>query len=263
MHKRVFLHNYIWLTLINVSKWTYDNKFQCREDNAYVTLMGKLFEKDIPFGMINFNYDLLLDFAYKDIFRLSFHSIDDYLNNNYIKPHGSVNWLLNRRDDDRMMNVYTEHNMDTRVRLSTAIQLMFKDSPIPIEGLLVKDPDHRDLYVVDDLLRAFDSQYFYPLIFLPLTSKAYSSISGFENKVMATGSELLMQASEIYLIGYRANDDIIKEMLSKARPETKLHVVGVGSAKEIMHRVLGLVNNLKEGEIYDKGFYRFAYDVAL
>ena len=67
---------YIWLVLIKVSEWNYENKFQSRETNAYQELMNKLFKKDESFGLINFNYDLLLDYAYKDQFGLAFNSID-------------------------------------------------------------------------------------------------------------------------------------------------------------------------------------------
>ncbi|KKR16435.1 MAG: hypothetical protein A3D82_01725 [Candidatus Levybacteria bacterium RIFCSPHIGHO2_02_FULL_40_29] len=254
---------YIWITLVNVSKWTYENERQSREDNGYQVLMSKLLVKDEPFGLISFNYDLILDYAYKDVFRLAFHSIDDYLNNNYVKPHGSVNWLLAKRSDDLSIDLEQEHNMDTRVRLDTAIKLMFRDSPIPIIGLHVKDPDHRDIYTLDDLLRSFKSQYFYPLIFLPLTSKDYTSVHGFEEKILAKGNQLVSEANEIYLIGYKANDDIIKSMLKNAPDGTILNVVGNKSASDIMKKVLAWGTNIKEGKVFDAGFYRFVSDTSL
>lgn len=253
---------YIWLLLINVSKWTYENQYKNRENNSYLVLMNKLLTKDEPFGLINFNYDLLLDFAYKDSHKLIFNNLDDYLNNNYVKPHGSVNWLLSKRTDDRDIDLNHEHNMDTRIRLDTAINLMFKDSPIPIEGVIVRDPNHRDLYTVDDILRSFGRQYFYPLMFLPLTSKEYSSISGFENKIMKKGRELLSESSEIYLIGYRANDEIIKNILALTPEGTKLNVVGNTSANSIMDNVLGWERKLVRGTVYQQGFHRFVYDIT-
>lgn len=253
---------YIWLILINASKWTYENQHQNREDNAYVTLMYKILNLDEEFGLINFNYDLLLDYAYKDVFRLTFHRVEDYLNNNYVKPHGSVNWLLSKRDDDLVIDLDHEHNMDTRVRLDTAIKLMYRDVPIPMNGLLVKEPNHRDLYTIDDLLRSFSRQYFYPLIFLPLTSKVYSSIAGFEDAIIKKGNQLMSKATEIYLIGYRANDSVIKEMLQNIQSaQVVLNVVGMkSSAEEIMQRVLGMHKNLRRGKVFDKGFYNYAYD---
>lgn len=254
---------YVWLVLINVSKWNYENTFQSRETNAYQELMRKLFDKDEPFGLINFNYDLLLDYAYKDQFRLAFNSIDDYLDANYVKPHGSVNWFLSKRAGDVSIDLTKEHNLDTRSRLDTAISLMFKDSPIPIEGLQVKEPDHRDIYTIDDLLRSFDNQYFYPLIFLPLTSKAYSSISGFEDKIISKGKEMMSSAREIFLIGYRANDVLIEEMLKNVSHGTKVHVIGKKSAAEIMERVLKMNPNLEKGTISEDGFYHFAFSNLL
>lgn len=254
---------YVWVLLVSVSKWNYENQFQNRETNAYQELMSKLRHKDEPFGIINFNYDLLLDYAYKDQFRLAFNNIDDYLENNYVKPHGSINWLLSKRKDDLSIDLGKEHNLDTRSRLDTAINLMFKDLPISITGLQVKEPDHRDIYTIDDLLRSFGGQYFYPLIFLPLTSKAYSSIEGFEEKIISKGKDLMKTADEIYLIGYRANDELIREMLKLAKPNTKLHVIGKGSAAEIRDKVLKLNRNIVEGETSDEGFYHFAYNAKI
>jgi hypothetical protein len=254
---------YIWLVLCNVSRWAYENQFQCRETNAYEELLNKIKAKDIAFGLINFNYDLLLDYAVKDVFKFTFHGIDDYLNHNYVKPHGSINWLLNPRSSDEKIDLTHEHSMDTRVRLDTASSLIYKDEEIPMSGLLVKEPDHRDLYTIDDLLRSFDRQYFYPLLFLPLSTKSYSSISGFEDKIIAKGKSLIESATEIFLIGYRANDSIIQEMLKNVTHETKVHVVGLDSADDILERVLGYNSNLIRGNTYKNGFHHFAYNIKI
>ena len=255
---------YIWLVLRNVTSWTYNNSGNSRDSNTYLALMNKLLARQEQFGLINFNYDLLLDFAYKDVYRITFHDLDDYLNRNYVKPHGSINWLLEKREDDRPINLTREYHMDTRVRLDTAINLMFRDAPIPVTGLIVKEPNHRDLYLeIDDLFRVFREQYFYPLIFLPLTAKVYSSISGFEEKILEKGRELMAKATDVYLIGYRANDDLIKDMLSKAPKDTKVHVIGLNSAEGIMNNVLKWAKNLKKGEVSTQGFRRFVYDTTL
>ncbi|HLY25991.1 MAG TPA: hypothetical protein VKQ72_06605, partial [Aggregatilineales bacterium] len=44
---------YIWELLREVSE-------TCSHEDAYITLMNKLKDKSIPFGLINFNYDVLL-----------------------------------------------------------------------------------------------------------------------------------------------------------------------------------------------------------
>ena len=252
---------YIWLVLCNVSKWMYKNEYQSRDSNAYEELLTRIKVSDSPFGLVNFNYDLLLDYALKDVFKITLHGIDDYLQHSYVKPHGSVNWLLTKRETDSVIDRTHEHNMDTRVRLDTASSLIYKDEQIPMSGLLVKEPDHRDLYTIDDLLRSFESQYFYPLIFLPLTLKSYSSISGFEDKIIAKGKSLVEEASEIYLIGYKANDSIIQEMMGGLTRKTRINVVGLSSVGAIMEKVLTFNSNLVKGELYDQGFHHFAYNV--
>ena len=257
---------YIWLILCSVSKWTHDNKNQNRETNSYEELMNKILEIDEAFGLLSFNYDLILDYAIKDVFNVTFHSLEDYLNINYVKLHGSINWLLNKRESDPEIELENEYHMDTKVRLDTISNLIYQDNPIPLEGLLVKDPDHRDLDSIDDLLRSFKQQYFYPLIFLPLTSKAYSSIEGFEEQILKKGKELLSASDEIYLIGYSAGDSLIRDMLMGITSLKKIHIVGnsTESSKEIMERVLSWnPSKLEQGEIFPTGFHDFAYSVKL
>ncbi|MDZ7587440.1 MAG: hypothetical protein U0946_06820, partial [Patescibacteria group bacterium] len=75
---------YIWQVLSNISKWTRDNKFQSRETNSYEELLNKINKSEVEFGLINFNYDLILDYAFKDVFKVTLQGLDDYLNNNYV-----------------------------------------------------------------------------------------------------------------------------------------------------------------------------------
>lgn len=254
---------YIWLVLSNVSVWSKNNKFKSRETNSYEELLNRINQSQKPFTLINFNYDLILDYAVKDVFKVTFQGLDDYLNNNYIKPHGSINWLLGKRVNDKQIDIDHEYHMDTKVRLDMAINQMYAKNPLSLDGILVKEPDHRDLETIDDLLRSFKKQYFYPLIFLPLTSKNYSSIAGFEDKVISKAKTNIESAEEIFLIGYRANDSIIKDLLKVIKRKTFLHVVGISSADEIMERVLGYNLNLVRGKTFHEGFHDFAYSTDL
>jgi len=253
---------YIWYLLINVSKWTCNNKGESRNRSEYLFLMKNLRKMDCAFGLINFNYDLLLDYACIDTFKITFQNIDDYLAFNYVKPHGSINWLLKKREVEPNIDRH-ELDVNTKVRLNTAINRMYSGDPIPINSVVVKEPDHRDLYTLDNLIYSFNQQYFYPLIFLPLTAKAYSSIAGFEEKIVGKANSLLEEASEIYLIGYNANDSLIKDMLKNAPQGTKLHVVGKSSTVEIMERMLAILPNLVRGNCHSNGFHDFVFNVVL
>src|SRR5260370_35432486 len=85
---------YIWQLLQAVSSQTYNSS------NAYALLMEKLRISDQPFGLISFNYDTLLDRAVIDVFDETLTSFDDYNNFPFVKPHGSVNWILGKRASD-------------------------------------------------------------------------------------------------------------------------------------------------------------------
>jgi len=91
---------------------------------------------------------------------------------------------------------------------------------------------------------------------MPLTTKLYPTFEGFSKRVMDGGKNLIGQADDIYLIGYRAADEIIRDMFKNVRPETQLHVVGTGSAGQIMDEVLEW-SKIKRGEVHSEGFAKF------
>lgn len=242
---------YIWRLLLGVSS-------EYRESsNGYYTFLSKLRSKDEPFSIISFNYDTLLERAIKDTFHLTFDSLDDYINFKLIKPHGSINWFLQKRENDRQIS-NLEMSQNNLFRYDTASRLMFNGTPISMENLEIIDPIHLDLRN-DNLISSnrFKGQYFYPLVFLPLTAKAYSAVDGFYHRVVDTGKELLAEAKEIYLIGYRAADDVTKYMFENVQPDTPLHVVTLGDAEKIYDSVTKWCPQLKKGDMITSGFQVF------
>lgn len=239
---------YIWKTLLAVSE-KYD------ENGAYRRLLNKLKTNSEEFGLVNFNYDLLLDYAAKDVYGITLNSIEDYLEFDYIKPHGSVNWFLGKRKNDPALG--SETSMDTSLRFDQASRLMFGDENLTFTGVTIIDPNHRDLYNVDSIIHRFGNQYFYPVVLLPLTVKGYDSIAGFSNSVIEKGKELLSKADEIFLIGYRAQDEIIKNLLENAKTDAGLIVVSPNNPDEISKRVLSFKPNLNAKGIIKIGFSEF------
>src|SRR5262249_42367525 len=98
--------------------------------------------------------------------------------------------------------------------------------------------------------------YFYPLVLIPLAKKLYPHFTGFMPKLLETGKALIQHSDEIYLIGYRAKDEIIQELFANVSADSTLHVVGVQDASDIMREVLEWAK-LKEGTIYKNGFESF------
>lgn len=246
---------YVWNLCQRISN-TYGTK------NGYVTLLGKLKQYDEPFGMISFNYDTLLDRAIQEVYGREMSDFADYRSMNYVKPHGSVNWILLGRPDE--MVTKSEGIFDVGTRIDTAIAKMYNGDSFQLVRARVYNPRHKDLNLFDNLVVAHNRQHFYPLLFIPLTSKLYSTVGGFADDVIKRGRFLLGEAQEIYLVGYRAQDEIIKEMFTSiatpkaGQKKTKLHVVGISDSEQIMGDALKLSENLDRGNIYSDGFMTFA-----
>src|SRR5213592_1437731 len=96
---------------------------------------------------------------------------------------------------------------------------IFNGGPLNFGNVQVLYPDDPELSVVQYISSKFDSQYFYPLILLPLTVKQYDFLANFNDKIISKGKEILSTAGEIYLIGYRAADDVIRDMFKEVKSE--------------------------------------------
>lgn len=222
---------FLWTLFINISK-SYDTS------NAYGKLLEKL--QSIDCGFINFNYDTLLDKAMHDEFSVTFDSLKPYIQENYIKPHGSINWFCGNRSSDP-----SRDSGDNRIKLQYSRNYMFNGGPLDTEKIYAINPQDNQR-----LEHSFFNDY--PLIFLPVTEKQFDWVRGFKEKIVDNGKNLLRQAEEIFLIGYRAHDDLIHLMLKHAPENTPLHIVGneKDNVVEIMDRVLKKSSNLKEGKQY-------------
>lgn len=241
---------YLWNVLNSISK-TYPMA------QGYSELLQMLYTDDEDFGLVSFNYDTLLDQSYQDVFMNPLASINDYLASNIVKLHGSVNWFLLGRDEDPPLGI-GEHNYDTAVRLRQITERMFNGSPINFDKLQILDPKHNKLKNLPELMEHFHSGCLYPLLFIPLTGKLYEIVSGFADKITAKAEELFRSADDIFLIGYRANDDLIHKLLLQAKPDTNLHVIGKGeSAQQISTQVLSMHKNLTAGTVDPSGFRSF------
>jgi len=224
--------------------------------------MNKIF-KDEDYGFINFNYDTFLDKAIKDTYGKHFSSLEDYFSFDYIKPHGSVNWLMGHRVNEGSISFPGSFSMETRY--SMASNKMFAGGAIPYEHIRVfdpKDPNIDNPFLISIINSDFGGRFFYPLVFIPLTSKLYSSVADFNDRIISKGNEIMEKASEVYLIGYSASDQIIREMLHHVPKGTKLHAIGRESAKKIL---LGLVDefegHLAPGDASTEGFTNYVSEM--
>ncbi|KKR87460.1 MAG: hypothetical protein UU34_C0004G0001, partial [Candidatus Curtissbacteria bacterium GW2011_GWA1_41_11] len=204
---------------------------------------------------VNFNYDTLFEKAYSAVFHKNFTNLDDYINENIIKPHGSINWILNKRKTDQEV----PSSRDTRLKIDLSMRNFYINGKISMENSQFLDPNLE--YLRDnDIARAWESLslgIMYPLIFLPISKKDFTHIETFSEKVIEKGREIMGRADEIYIIGYRARDYVIRDLIMYAPSGCVLNVISESHAKEISEYVLSWAGQLKRGTSLNGGFSAF------
>ena len=246
---------YLWELFRNVSA-TYDT------NNAYGRLLAKLVEQDEKFGFISFNYDTLLDRAVVDKLSTTLTSLEAYVNTPLVKPHGSVNWFFQQRGNDPKPGRH--YDRDDEAWLRQASGLMFNGDRFSITGARVMDPTHKDVNSLVNLREVFQKHnYFYPLILMPVTTKWYDFIDGFDDTLLSAGKKLISDASEVYVIGYSANDEVLAEMLRSLSRGSPVHVVGPNQPNKVLKRICRGNPNLKAGRALKMGFDKFVVDYEI
>jgi hypothetical protein len=229
---------YLWFLFQDISS-KYD------ADNSYRFFINELYSAEESFGSISFNYDTLLDKALYEVYGAELYgSLDNYIKYRYIKPHGSVNWFVG-------LNIPAPSN-ETTLMVDAIIRAMFDPSKLN-NTLHVYNPS--DSILDATVLRNMVC----PLLLMPLTSKLYDYFNDFYTRMLTAGKELLSKATEIYLIGYRAKDAIIRDLFTEVPSGTILHVVGTNSASMIMDDVLSWATNLRPESTYCNGFAHFCH----
>jgi hypothetical protein len=242
---------YIWQLLREVSE-TYT------EENLYAELLRKIYREDEEFSLLSFNYDTLLDRAFdRNFFPLN--TSHDYDRARLIKPHGSVNWYVRGRRSDNVA-IHELSSLDIYAREAAAH--MFQGDSIDSRAPFVLNPFHRSTVKYGDVLNhpaQGAGRIHYPLVLVPLTTKLYPLLGGFYNKAVTDARHWISNADDVYLIGYRANDDIIKEMCRTLRVGVRLHVVSTtpDSAARIMADVRSWQPTFHEGDAMGGGFETF------
>lgn len=243
---------YIWHMFLAISTTP-------ARETQYDRLLRQLLARDEPFGLISFNYDTMLDQVVQDMLGWDLTTLESYHRAKLVKPHGSVNWLFFRRGTDPRIETDREGNVvDYAARYQLASGRMF-GQPLSDNGgdIYVIPPSHRAMRRADSVYRWVDNFHFYPLLMLPLLTKAEGTLSTWVPAMpIKWAQELLREADDIYVVGYRARDETFRDMVSAAKDGARLHVVGRSrdSAQEVTDRVLGLSSTLTSGIIYDAGF---------
>lgn len=244
---------YLWWTMVQVST-TYSDA------NGYHKFLQKLGEVDDKdeCAFVNFNYDLLLDKALNDVYGYSLAGrLDSYTNYNYLKPHGSVNWFVDKRETDRNISRRDLYG-GYEILLNRMASNMFTGEHIS-KQLTVLDPFNSNLYSLTSFFQFVfaNGEYGFPVVLLPLSAKMYDLIDGFMERMRLEFVRIFGQATDVYVIGYRASDELFSEMTQSIPPNTKLHVVGRETADTIQEKILSTNSNFIKGGVYSNGFMSF------
>lgn len=196
--------------------------------DLYRQLLVKLHEEGENFvehAYINFNYDTLFDIAYDDIWGSTLVDLDSYTSQNILKPHGSINWFAQKRNNDG--GIPSKHNdNDEKNRYLVASKNLFNGSPLLLN-------DYRSYNPKSTLLKSpmfinsedFHGDYFQPLIFLPLLEKMLEHIPELTQKIEQAAREILPKVDEVYLVGYQANDNLIHDWIDKYFSRATINVI--------------------------------------
>lgn len=240
---------YLWRLLQRVS-----DTYQGANGNTYYRLMRKLIDSDEDFALISFNYDTFLDRAVKEVHGATLESVDSYLNVPLIKPHGSVNWLLERDSDS---GYRAEEKPDDAAWLARASARMFNGGEFNVKDWTVVDPTHMALREISEL-RQTRRRYFYPLLFMPVTTKWNETVVGFHSTMIERAQQEISDASAVYVVGYSASDDVFAQIVDSARAGTSLYVVGHGDGvDQIADRIVKKHSQLHLEKAHPVGFQDF------
>jgi hypothetical protein len=227
------------------------------EQNEYRKLIESLNRDEVDYGFISFNYDTFLDQALINANGGAVLStLKDYYKEKLVKPHGSVNWFLTKRSHDRIVErIYDD---DIQARFNLMCSQMYDGILFNMEHFISVGPSHHDMQSVKSLINErFEYQYFYPLIFVPMTSKLTNFVESFYLESISQARKLAESAEEIYIIGYKAKDEAIKKVLPYAQEGTTLHVISNTNAEKISSEILKWAPNLRQGSMLNGGFAEF------
>lgn len=245
---------YVWWLMVKVSTtYTESNGY-----HAFLQKLARIDDKDEK-AFVNFNYDLLLDKALSRLYGYNLSSaIENYTTYNYLKPHGSVNWFVNKRSSDLRIPQEDSGWNQREILLNRIASNMFRGETME-KQLKILDPANIHLYNLGEFFTHIytNGEYGFPLVLLPLSTKMDDLIDGFMDRMRAEFNRIFGPATDIYVIGYRANDTLFHEMVSHVGQDTRLHVVGRDTAKEIQTEILSANPKLKAGDVFSAGFMDF------
>ncbi len=203
-----------------------------------------------------FNYDTILDNSLSEVFDLKFSSMTDYTDYSnpflFFKFHGSVNWgwkfkseEINKQKLDYLSrHLYNEGYdlADINFSLLGTYKENIVENSWGLEMSLNKNGIGRMTLNKDNIEIMNSIDRFYPALLLPYRDKD-EFVMPYEhhNKLEFT----LKEVEELYLIGWKGNEDTFNRLMEKVSPKLKKIIIVNPEEKN-----QGVTNNLIKYKCY-------------
>jgi hypothetical protein len=246
-----YLHNLFFVKSTKAKKSSYSN-YQTL-GNAIQDWSAEDKNDKSRIAIVNYNYDLLMDYALRASFDINFDSIEKYVDARtnsfaYFRPHGACNWV--RRFSPHFhkeigttsgqLTSIEEFIREIHKRKYTSAQI-FKmlessiDIAVPEEHQLLQPLSTSTVRPSDIVM---SSMPYYPHLLIPHSKK--------DNFLMPNGHvgllrTALSQVDEILVIGWKGEEDgILKLMREECKKPIKVTIVGRYEEDYEVHDVPGL-----------------------
>jgi hypothetical protein len=226
-------HNYAPMSAVNTN---------------YVALVRYIKEHELNnVDLISFNYDLLLDNAYRKVFNRKFNNIHDYISGpvKLFKVHGSVNWgYLESAWDIPNVNNAESSAFSTIFYKKISFEKL-KTQPIEI----LRD----DIYkpILDQGIKG-DPFICFPAMIIPEPIGKDFIIEAYRSFL----EDILKEATKIIVIGWRGGDKYFMDLISKSVPKKtcELYLIDYADgANQVRNNFKG-INEWKQINCYKFGF---------
>lgn len=215
--------------------------------------------KKKKFSIISFNYDTILDHYLEQMFETKFQTMNDYFNYNsnflYFKPHGSCNWGWKFRDD--RINKLPRNTGVAGALYSGNIenwQIYYHYLGDISENLaenswgyeLELNPNRLGKFTLNkNRIEVMNDGKYYPALLLPYRDKDEFVMHYDHQSAMKTA---LGEAEEVYLIGWKGNEDVFNRQWALHKNKLKKIVIADPQA-EIVKQNLSKHFDLSKFEI--------------
>lgn len=239
--------------------------------NAYILfasyIKDLLFkEQDHTVSIVSFNYDTLLEKSIEKVFGLQYSCIENYVSSEnkiqFYKPHGSINWgwvVRNIPPYVQSQEDFLNYLYNEQIDLNNLYYEILGDSQRNIKacswGMEYQKHGKGRFSINKEAISVLKySDIYYPSLLLPYSDKDDFIMPYSHQYAMR---DTMRQIEELYLIGWKGNEDLFLRYLKKCNKLRRLVIVNP-DAETVQNNISGVVNYEKL-ELYDN-FANFVID---